>query len=258
MVRTQQKKTRAGKKKGRWNPFARGGKRRGKKRGGLWRKVRIAAIVLLVLAVVVPPTMVFVYRSASPPITLLMLVRLLDGHGIKKEWVPLDHVSYHVPAAVIALEDNTFCTHNGFDWAAIFDAAADRARGSDKLRGGSTITQQAAKNVFLWPGRTMTRKAFEMPFAKGMESVWGKRRIMEVYLNVVEWGPGIYGVEAAARYHFNKSAKALTQREAALLAAILPNPLKRSARHPSARVVTRSRVAMARSSQLGTLLDCVR
>lgn len=256
LVRRKQKRT--GKKKGGWNPFSRGKKRRGKKKGGLWRKVRILAIVLLVLAVTVPPTLVLVYRTTPPPVTLLMLVRLLDGHGIKKEWVPLDHVSYHVPAAVIALEDNLFCSHNGFDWAAIFDAAADQARGSKQMRGGSTITQQTAKNVFLWPGRTMTRKAFEVPFAKMMESVWGKRRIMEVYLNVIEWGPGIYGVEAAARYHFNKSAKQLSRNEAALLASVLPNPLERSARHPSAKVTARSKVALARINQLGDHLECVR
>ncbi len=186
-----------------------------------------------------------------------MVYRLFEGEGIRKEWMPLEKISRHLPAAAIALEDNLFCQHDGFDWAAIFDAAADRLRGADTTRGGSTISQQAAKNVFLWPGRTFTRKAFEVPFTWLMEWVWGKRRIMEVYLNVVEWGPGIYGVEAAARHYFGRPASRLTQRQAALLAAILPNPRRWSASRPTSYIGTRATIAIYRMRKLGEYYDCL-
>jgi monofunctional biosynthetic peptidoglycan transglycosylase len=223
----------------------------------LRRMVRIA-VMLLLLSVTVPPAVVLLYRDFAPPGTLLMVFRLFEGEGIKKEWVSLEKVSRHVPAAVIALEDNLFCEHNGFDWAAIFEAAADQARGEGALRGGSTISQQTSKNVFLWPGRTFIRKGMEVPFTFMIEWAWDKRRIMEVYLNVVEWGPGIYGVEAAAQSYFGKSASRLTRREAALLAAILPNPRRWSAATPTPYINGRARTAMARMRSLGTLTACVR
>ncbi|MDH5526487.1 MAG: monofunctional biosynthetic peptidoglycan transglycosylase [Nitrospirota bacterium] len=221
------------------------------------RALRVAAVLVLLL-LAAPVGLVALYRDVAPPLTLLMFVRLFDGHGIKKEWVPLEKISRHVPNSVIALEDNLFCEHNGFDWAAIFDAAADRIRGTGS-GGGSTITQQTAKNVFLWPDRTMTRKAFEVPFAKMMERWWGKRRIMEVYLNVIEWGPGIYGIEAASHHYFGKSARALTRQEAALLAAVLPSPLTWSPARPTERVTGRASVAVQRVPQLReSLLACVK
>jgi monofunctional biosynthetic peptidoglycan transglycosylase len=235
-------------------------RKRRKKRGkpSLRRRALKTAAVFLVLLLAAPTGLVLLYRDVSPPLTLLMFVRLFDGHGIKKEWVPMENISRHVPNAVIALEDNLFCEHNGFDWAAIFDAAADRIRGAGS-GGGSTITQQTAKNVFLWPDRTMTRKAFEVPFAKMMERWWGKRRIMEIYLNVIEWGPGIYGIEAASRHYFKKSAQHLTRQEAALLAAVLPSPLNWSPIRASERVAGRAALAEQRVPQLrDSLLACVK
>jgi monofunctional biosynthetic peptidoglycan transglycosylase len=223
----------------------------------LRRMVRIAAM-LLILAVTGPPALVLIYRDVAPPGTLLMVIRLFEGEGIKKEWVPLEKVSRHVPVAVIALEDNLFCEHDGFDWAAIFDAAADQLRGDGPIRGGSTISQQTAKNVFLWPGRNYVRKGLEVPFTYMMEWWWGKRRIMEVYLNVIEWGPGIYGVEAAAQAYFNKPARRLTRREAALLAAVLPNPRRWSPARPTARIKRRANSAIYRMSRLGTRANCGR
>ena len=220
------------------------------------RSIRIC-LMILALVILVPPTLVLVYRDFSVPITPLMVVRLLEGEGIRKDWVPLKRISRHLPAAVIALEDTTFCEHAGFDWAAMFDAAAGYVRG-EKLRGGSTITMQTAKNVFLWPSRTMTRKAFEVPFTAMIEWTWNKRRIMEVYLNVIEFGPGIYGVEAAARAYFGKSARTLTPREAALLAAILPSPRRWSPRRPSRFVERRANLAMYRARRLGPAGSCVR
>lgn len=223
-----------------------------------WRRLIRIAVVLVLLVVLVPPALVYIYRDYAPPVTLLMLVRMLEGEGMKRDWVPLSRISRHMPAAVIALEDNTFCSHDGFDWAAIFDAAADRARGAGKVRGGSTITQQTAKNVFLWPSRTYVRKGLEVPFSWMIEEVWGKRRIMEVYLNVIEWGPGIYGVEAASRHYFKKSSRHLTRYQAALLAAILPNPRRWSARYPTNRIKSRAGTGSYRMKRMGKLTRCVR
>lgn len=237
------------------------GKRRRKAarsgRSGLWRRLLKITVVTLLCVLVTPVALILIYREMPPPFTPLMVVRLLEGEGIKKKWIPLSRVSRHVPAAVIALEDNLFCEHSGFDWASIFEAAADYQRGNKPLHGGSTISQQTAKNVFLWPSRTFTRKAIETPFTMMIEYFWDKRRIMEVYLNVVEWGPGIYGVESAAQEHFSKSARHLTRREAALLAAVLPNARRWSAARPTLYIEDRAASAMARVPKLGPLLKCV-
>ena len=226
-------------------------------RDWLRRMFRIA-VMLLILAITVPPAFVLLYRDVAPPGTLLMVLRLFEGEGLNKEWVELEKISRHVPAAVIALEDAGFCQHDGFEWAAIFDAAADQARGERKLRGGSTITQQTAKNVFLWPGRTYVRKGMEVPFTYMMEWWWGKRRIMEVYLNVIEWGPGIYGIEAASQTYFNKSARRLTRREAALLAAVLPNPRRWSPARPTKYIRRRANTAIYWMPRLGARARCAR
>lgn len=231
--------------------------RQQRRRGLIRRLIRFAAVLLVVL-IVGPPLLVAVYRDVDPPYTILMGLRLLEGEGHEQTWVPYEHISRHVPRAVIALEDNTFCDHDGFDWAAIFEAAADQARGTAKVRGGSTITQQTAKNVFLWPGRNFIRKGLEVPFTAMIEFLWGKRRIMEVYLNVIEWGHGIYGIEAAAWHYFNKPAARLSQREAALLASILPNPRRWSASRPTRYIQRRASMAQSRIDRYGYLMKCVR
>jgi len=222
-------------------------------------RLRLRRIVVITLLVVIlgPPLLVVGYHTLPPPVTLLMLVRLTEGHGLHKQWIPLREVPPHVADSVIALEDNLFCQHNGFDWEAISDAMADNARPGARLRGASTISQQTAKNVFLWPSRNMARKAAEVPFTWMIENFWGKWRIMEVYLNVVEWGPGVYGIEAAAQHHFHKSARNLTRHEAALLAAALPRPLRWNPGHPSPRLENRADRAMLRAVQLGEMVDCV-
>ncbi len=211
----------------------------------------------LIGVLVMPVALVLVYRELPPPFTPIMVVRLFEGEGIKKKWIPLSAVSRHVPAAAIALEDNLFCEHSGFDWASIFEAAADYQRGNKPLHGGSTISQQTAKNVFLWPSRTFTRKAIETPFTMMIEYFWDKPRIMEVYLNVVEWGPGIYGVEAAAQAYFDKSAGRLTRNEAARLVAVLPNARRWSPVAPTPYIRRRAATAMARMRRLGPLLRCI-
>jgi monofunctional biosynthetic peptidoglycan transglycosylase len=171
------------------------------------------------------------YRLIDPPITFLEARDRVNGVTVKQEWVGLSEMSRHIPRAVIAAEDSRFCEHRGFDIEAI-EKAMERNQKGKKLRGGSTISQQTAKNAFLWPGRTYVRKGLEAWFTVLIELIWGKPRIMEVYLNVAEFGRGVFGVEAASRHYFDKPAAKLTRVEAARLAAILPQPIKRDAASP--------------------------
>lgn len=173
--------------------------------------------------------LVAIYRFVPPPITLTML---LDGNGITKDWTSLSRIDRNMVDAAIAGEDGKFCTHNGFDREAIEKALEHNARGG-RIRGGSTISQQTAKNVFLWQNGGYLRKGLEAWFTFLIEKIWGKRRIMEVYLNVAETGIGTYGVEAGAQRYFNKSAARLSRVEAARIAAVLPLPKKREANRPS-------------------------
>jgi monofunctional glycosyltransferase len=185
------------------------------------------ATMLLVSAVLL------VFRFVDPPTSALMLTQGLAGVDIDNRWLPLQRMSSNVVRAVILSEDNKFCSHSGLDLGEM-RAALDKAdrEGAEALRGASTISQQVAKNLFLWPGRSLMRKILEIGITLPMELLWPKARIMEVYLNIAEWGPGIFGVEAASRYHFSKPASRLSQREAALLAAALPNPFERVAGKP--------------------------
>jgi len=171
------------------------------------------------------------YRWIDPPLTWLTARDRLGGIAVKQEWAPLDSMGRHLPRAVIGAEDARFCVHRGFDFAAMEEAYA-RNKAGKALRGGSTISQQTAKNAFLWPGRTMVRKGLEAWFTVLIELLWGKPRIMEVYLNVAEFGRGVFGAEAAAQHYFDKPASRLTRIEAARLAAILPQPIKRDAASP--------------------------
>jgi monofunctional biosynthetic peptidoglycan transglycosylase len=175
-----------------------------------------------------------------PPLTPLMLIRIGEGYPIDRRSVPLGRISPHLIRAVMAAEDGNFCRHHGFDWQAIALAWKRYRRGDRRLFGASTISMQTAKNVFLWPGRDWVRKGFEAYFTALIELAWGKRRIIEVYLNVVEWGRGIYGAEAAAQRYFQKPAAELSATEAAALAAVLPQPLGWSPLHPGHFVQTRS------------------
>jgi len=161
------------------------------------------------------------------------------GFRIEKKWLEYAEISDNLKKAAIAGEDAFFLSHHGFDAKAI-KGAFERNRAGGRLRGGSTISQQVAKNVFLWPGRSWLRKGLESYFTVLIEILWGKKRILEVYLNVIETGRGIYGAEAAAQHHFRKSAKSLTRKEAALIIAILPNPRQWDARHPSEYVSRRA------------------
>ena len=186
-----------------------------------------------------------------------MVIRLLQGEGLHKTWVPLEAIAPVLPYAVIAAEDNRFCEHAGFDWKEL-GGQIDAALAGGRARGASTITMQTAKNLFLWPGRDLVRKALEAWFTPQIELLWPKRRIIEVYLNIAEFGPGIYGAEAAARTYFGKSAAGLGKREAALLAAVLPNPRSWSPARPTKYLQSRARTIRTRIDQLGPMLDCVR
>ena len=218
--------------------------KKGVRKGGLLRRV---LVWLFVAVVAVPVGLTVVYRFVPPPITLLMVQRLFQGHGLHRQWRPLSQMSPALPRAVIAAEDQRFCEHRGFDFEAIEKAMKHNERRPNRIRGGSTISQQAAKNVFLWPQRSYVRKGLEAYFTVLIETLWGKRRIMEVYLNTVEWGPGVYGAEAAARRNFGVGADRLSQAQAARLAAILPSPLKWRAARPGPYVQRRSRKVAAAS-----------
>jgi monofunctional biosynthetic peptidoglycan transglycosylase len=171
--------------------------------------------------------MVILYRFVPPPVTLTMLGDAVSGHGITKSWMPLSRIDPDMARAAIAGEDGNFCTHHGFDFEALAKAYARNARGG-RIRGGSTISQQTAKNVFLIQGGGYPRKAMEAYFTVLIETIWGKRRIMEVYLNVAETGIGTYGVNAGSIRYFNHDASNMTPAEAGRLAAVFPLPKKRA------------------------------
>jgi len=181
---------------------------------------------------------VIIYRWVNPPLTYLMVKRYIEHSGenkpaiLTKKWKRIEDISPNLIYAVVASEDAKFMQHNGLDLESMQKVMHSNKKGK-RLKGASTISQQTAKNVFLWPARNYIRKGFEAYFTILIETLWGKKRIMEVYLNVIEMGRGIYGAEAASQKYFNKSAKSLTRREAALIASILPSPLKRNPKNPS-------------------------
>ncbi|MBQ9637820.1 MAG: monofunctional biosynthetic peptidoglycan transglycosylase [Prevotella sp.] len=183
---------------------------------------------------------VVAYRYLPVYVTPLMVIRLVEqGKAgepltLHHHWVSMEKISQHMPVAVMASEDQRFLLHHGFDYDAIQKAAKRNMKGGHNTLGGSTISQQTAKNVFLWPGRSWLRKGLEAYFTVLVELIWSKQRIMEVYLNSIEMGQGIYGVDAVARQHFSKAAAELARSECALIAATLPNPRRFSSREPSA------------------------
>jgi monofunctional biosynthetic peptidoglycan transglycosylase len=181
-----------------------------------------------------------IFRFVPIPVTPLMIIRYfeMEDGKIDKDWKSLDEIGKNMPLAVVTAEDQKFAEHFGFDLEAIEKAVKynEKHKGK-KVKGASTISQQTAKNVFLWPGRSWIRKGLEVYFTFVIEICWSKERIIEVYLNVIEMGPGVYGAEAAAQYYFNKSASDLTKKEAATIAAILPNPIRWSASHPTPYII---------------------
>ena len=188
----------------------------------------------------------------------LMLLRRAEGAPIRYDWVPIERIAPPLPDLAIAAEDNLFCRHWGFDVDA-FQRELEKALDGEEARGASTISMQVAKNLFLWPGRSLLRKGLEAWLTPYVEVMLPKRRILEIYLNIAEWGPGIYGAEAAARAHFHVPAARLSEIQAAQLAAVLPNPRRWSAAAPTAYIQDRARLYRQRLGQLGpTYLGCWR
>jgi monofunctional glycosyltransferase len=202
-----------------------------RKKVTIFRRLRDLMLAVIAAFLVGSFLWVLAYRFLPVPLTWPMARDGLAGRHVERNWVPLRQIAVVMPRAVIGAEDARFCEHSGFDGDAIEAALAGNSRGR-ALRGGSTISQQTAKNAFLWPERSWVRKGFEAWFTLLIELIWGKPRIMEVYLNIAEMGPGIYGVDAAAKHYFGTSAARLTRAQAARLAAILPQPIKRDAANP--------------------------
>lgn len=218
---------------------------------------RLARTVALAL-LLGPPVLLVVFRFVPVPITALMLIRAVEGYPLHHAWVPYRQIAPALPRAVVASEDNLFCTETlGVDTMALLDQVDDALAGR-RPRGASTITMQVARNLFLWPAHSMVRKVLELWLTPQIALLWPKRRILEVYLNSVEFGPGIFGVEAAARHWFGRDAAALTPDEAARLAVILPDPLHWSPLPPDPWVAQRATLIAGRSGDMGLLLDCVR
>jgi len=217
------------------------------------RAVGFAMLLLLLLPYVLTP----LYAVIDPGSTV-MFWRRISGERVQRIYVPLARISPALPLAVIIAEDGRFCSHHGVDFQEIRDAIAD-ADDLDGLRGGSTITQQTAKNLFLWPGRSFVRKALEFPLALWIDLVLPKRRVLEIYLNIAEWGPnGEFGVEAGSRRAFGKSARDLSRYQAGLLAALLPSPAKRDARAPGPGLRRLGALYQVRSSRSPEVANCIR
>jgi len=214
-------------------------------------------VFAIMLVLLLPYLLVPLYRVINP-ISTLMLWRWATGARVERSFVPIERMAPALPATVIASEDGRFCTHRGIDWQEIRERLED-IDDIGAARAVSTITQQTAKNLFLWPGRSFLRKALELPLALWMDLVLPKRRVLEIYLNIAEWGPnGQFGADAGSRYAFNKSVRSLTPHEAALLAAVLPNPRRRSAKQPGPAVRRLAAIYEARGAAQASLAFCAR
>lgn len=204
-----------------------------------------------------PIMLMLVYRLPFlHPLSMPMLADHLMLQSYQRDWVPLDRISPNLIKAVMMSEDGRFCSHHGVDWVQM-NAVIDDAMDGDETRGASTITMQTVKNLFLWNSRSYLRKALEIPYALIADRIWPKRRTMELYLNIAEWGPGIYGAEAAARYHFKTSADRLSLRQAALLAVSLPNPIDRNASRPGPGLRRLAAVVERRARDAGPYITCL-
>ena len=226
----------------------------GRKRARGLRRIVNLILLLPVIGLVLLLSLALVYSALTPPSTL-MLGRWLTLRSVDRQAVGLDAISPYLVQAVIASEDQRYCLHNGVDWGALRDVVDDEEGPS---RGASTISMQTVKNVFLWPGRSVIRKALEIPLAVVADTLWGKPRTLEIYLNIAEWGEGVFGAEAAARRWFGKPARALTRREAALLAAVLPNPILRNPALPSRGVRAQAARIQARMNGVSGLMGCLK
>ncbi|MBQ7551092.1 MAG: monofunctional biosynthetic peptidoglycan transglycosylase [Bacteroidales bacterium] len=226
-----------------------GGSKSSSKGGKVLKWVGKLILILFIISILLPVA----YRWVNPPVTPLMLIRKVsNGAKIEHEWKDLENISSHMVRCAVAAEDNNFLGHSGFDYGAIEKAIEERKAGG-RHRGASTISQQTAKNVFLWPKSSWVRKGCEVYFTFLIEHIWGKERIMEVYLNVIEMGDGIYGAEAAAQHYFHCSAAQLSKHQAALITACYPNPLKFNPGNPGNYVQRRAKKIAAMSNKVGKI-----
>ena len=223
-----------------------------RKRSG---KLRVA-LYLLVFLLVLPFFMLLLYKLPFiHPVSTLMLRDKITFTPYEREWTSIEDISPHLVYAVMMSEDGQFCFHNGVDWDELKTVIS---RNGGPNRGASTITMQMVKNLFLWHDRSYLRKGLEIPYATVADAVLSKRRIMEIYLNIAEWGPGIYGAEAASRHFFKRSAKSLNPRQAAYLAVTLPNPKLRNPARPSVNLTRLERLIERRLRQSGAYTQCLR
>jgi monofunctional glycosyltransferase len=222
------------------------------------RRPLLALLIVVLVILVLPYLIVPLYRVVNP-VSMPMLWRTITGRRVERIFVPISHMAPSLPLTVIISEDGSFCRNRGIDLGAMREALRQADDDLGEARGGSTITQQTAKNLFLWQGRSLVRKALEMPLALWINFVLPKRRVLEIYLNIATWGPnGEFGAEAASRWAFGKSTRDLNAREAAELAAILPNPGRRSARTPSVQVRRLAALYERRAADYPGLDACIR
>ncbi len=231
---------------------AQAARKRTRKRSSGLRRI---ALALLLLACAVLAS-ILLFRFVNPPITAVMLADKLSGATLKRQWVPLEDISPNLRIAVVASEDGNFCRHWGVDWGAVREAV-EQAKSWRGLRGASTISMQTAKNLYLWEDRNYVRKALEVPLSYAMTALWPKDRMLEVYLNIAQWGPGLYGAAAASRHYFRKPASQLTRRESVLLAAALPNPLARNPAKPSRTLLVVANAVERRLPLIAKRAGCV-
>jgi monofunctional biosynthetic peptidoglycan transglycosylase len=220
-----------------------------------WKGLRTRLVQILLVLLLLPPVLTVIY-AVVPPVSTLMLGRYAQLLWVDRQWVPLKEISPNLIRSVIASEDGGFCINHGVDWGALKEQVEALSEG-ERPRGASTITMQTAKNLFLWNGRSYIRKGLEIPLALMLDAVLTKKRILEIYLNIAEWGEGIFGAEAAAHAWFGKPAKDLSRTEAARLATALPNPLGRNPAKPAAGHQRLAAKNVARVRRAGPIFDCV-
>jgi monofunctional biosynthetic peptidoglycan transglycosylase len=240
------------------SPTSRSPQQQGKPpRRSLLRRLLLWCLALILLVLVLPYLLVPLYAwKQIRPVSTLMLAETLTGRSYERQWVDFDAIAPVLVQSVMMSEDGQFCTHSGIDWEAL-NLVIEEALDGEATRGASTIPMQTAKNLFLPPTRSAIRKALEIPIAMWMDVVWSKRRLMEIYLNIAEWAPGVYGVEAAAQAYFGVPASKLSARQSALLAVTLPNPIKRNAANPSRGMRRLAGIIEARARQSGAYIKCL-
>ena len=223
--------------------------------GGRFRTIRKWTIRLVLALVLLPPVLTVIY-SVVPPVSTLMIGRYVQFLWVDRQWVPLEEISPNLVRSVIASEDSGFCDHDGVQWGALQKQVEALSEG-ERPRGASTITMQTAKNLFLWGDRSYLRKGLELPLALMLDAILTKRRIMEIYLNIAQFGPDLFGAEAAAQHYFGRPAGSLTASQAALLAATLPSPDTRDPANPDRYLRDRARTIEREARIAGAYIDCL-